>query len=316
MNGVSLPLGEAARGTSMTTATKRGTALGRENIAAGIGLMVLGMFLFSINDALGKWLAASYTVAQILLFRSVSATVVLVPVLGRERLRQAMWMPRPWLECLRVLLATLETICFYAAVAVLPLADAVTYYLAGPIYVTLIAALFLGEKVGWRRWLAVMFGFLGVLIILRPGLGVFQPAAAYALACAVSLAFYNILTRKVSRYDGFLTTFLFTGVIGAGAATAFGLLAWSNPTPGDWGLIGALCITSILGHFLLIRALESAPAAVLQPFHYLILVWAIILGFVFFDELPDLVTLTGGAVVVASGLFVVWREHAASRRAP
>ena len=139
----------------------------QENIAAGIGLMILGMFIFSINDALGKWLA-TYTVAVLLLFRSFAASVVLVPVLRTSGLRQAMWMPRPWLECLRMFLATAETMCFYWAVSVLPLADAMTYYLAGPIYVTVMAALFLGEPVRWRRGLAVIVGFVGVVVALQP----------------------------------------------------------------------------------------------------------------------------------------------------
>ena len=284
----------------------------------GILFMVGAVTVFALQDAITKHLVAAYPAPFFLMIRywAFAAFALAIALRARQPTLDVANSRAPVQQILRALLLYFSMILFALGVRELKLADTHAILAAMPLMVTALSAPLLGEKVGWRRWLAVMFGFLGVLIILRPGLGVFQPAAAYALACAVSLAFYNILTRKVSRYDGFLTTFLFTGVIGAGAATAFGLLAWSNPTPGDWGLIGALCITSILGHFLLIRALESAPAAVLQPFHYLILVWAIILGFVFFDELPDLVTLTGGAVVVASGLFVVWREHAASRRAP
>src|SRR5690606_13990986 len=123
-----------------------------------------------------------------------AASVVLVPVLRGEGLRQAMWMPRPWLEVLRLLFAVGETICFYAAVAVLPLADTVTYYLAGPIYVTLIAALFLGEKVGWRRWTAIVIGFAGVLIALQPGAGIFGWHALIAFVGSLCYALFMIVT--------------------------------------------------------------------------------------------------------------------------
>ena len=309
MNGVSLPLGEAARGTSMTTATKRGTALGRENIAAGIGLMVLGMFLFSINDALGKWLAASYTVAQILLFRSVSATVVLVPVLGRERLRQAMWMPRPWLECLRVLLATLETICFYAAVAVLPLADAVTYYLAGPIYVTLIAALFLGEKVGWRRWLAVLVGFGGVLLALQPTAGIFGWHALIAFAGSVVYALFLIVTRMLRGTDDtIMATWQVWTALGFGAITAW--WHWAPiADPTDVGLLLLLGVVALGGIVCVNRALAYAPASVVVPYQYTLIVWAILFGYVFFGDLPAPLTLLGAAIIVAAGLFIYFRER-------
>jgi drug/metabolite transporter (DMT)-like permease len=220
----------------------------------------------------------------------------------------------PYQQVTRALLLYFSMIAFALGVRELKLADTHAILAVMPLIVTALSAPMLGERVGWRRWLAVMTGFAGVLIILRPGIGVFHPAAIYPIACAIMLALYTVLTRRVSRHDTFLTTFFYTGVVGAAAATSIGFFYWSEPSLADWAFIGALCITSILGHFLLIRALELAPAAVLQSFHYLILVWAIILGFVFFNELPDVVTVAGGAVVVASGLFVVWREHAAARR--
>ena len=141
----------------------------KDNVLAGIGLMVLAVFLFAVNDALGKWLAERYAAPQILLFRSIAALAILLPVVSRAGHRSR-WSrsPRPRLQVLRAFLAASETGLFYAAVAYLPLADAMTYYLAGPIYVTVLAALFLGEKVGWRRWSAIVVGFVGVLIALRP----------------------------------------------------------------------------------------------------------------------------------------------------
>lgn len=282
----------------------------------GIALMIAAVTIFAIQDAITKHLALAYPAPFFLmirywafaLFAGAMAVHASQPTLDIAASRA------PFQQIARALLLYFSMILFALGVRELKLADTHAILAAMPLIVTALSAPMLGERVGWRRWLAVMVGFSGVLIILRPGLTVFQPAAIYPIACALMLALYTVLTRRVSRRDTFFTTFLYTGAVGAAAATSVGIFYWTEPSLTDWAFIGALCITSILGHFLLIRALEAAPAAVLQPFHYLILVWAIILGFVFFGELPDAITLAGGAVVVASGLFVVWREHAASRR--
>jgi len=293
----------------MAGASGGGVSGHRENIAAGIGLMVLGMFIFSVNDALGKWLAATYTVAQILLFRSAAAAVVLVPVLRAEGLRQAMWMPRPWLETLRVGLATAETICFYAAVSVLPLADAVTYYLAGPIYVTLIAALFLGEKVGWRRWTAVLVGFGGVILALQPTTGIFGWHALIAFAGSVIYALLMIVTRMLR---GTSPTVMAAWQIWTGLL--FGLAtAWWHWTPIANGfdilLLGLLGVVALGAIVCVNRSLAYAPASVVVPYQYTMIVWAIVFGYVFFGDVPDLLTLLGAAIIVGAGLFIYFRER-------
>ncbi|HET7717377.1 MAG TPA: DMT family transporter [Bauldia sp.] len=281
----------------------------RENIAAGIGLMVLGMFIFSVNDALGKWLAATYTVAQILLFRSFAASIVLVPVLGASGLRRAMWMPRPWLECLRVFLATAETMCFYAAVSVLPLADAVTYYLAGPIYVTLIAALFLGERVGWRRWTAVFVGFGGVLLALQPTTGMFGWHALIAFAGSVIYALFLIVTRMVRGTPETVMAAwqIWTGLL-FGVATA-----WIDWVPianlSDAFLLGLLGVVALGAIVCVNRSLALAPASVVVPYQYTLIVWAIIFGYAVFGDVPNVLTLIGAAVIVAAGLFIYFRER-------
>jgi drug/metabolite transporter (DMT)-like permease len=293
----------------MAGASGGGVSGHKENIAAGIGLMVLGMFIFSVNDALGKWLAATYTVAQILLFRSAAAAAVLVPVLRSSGLRQAMWMPRPWLETLRVGLATAETICFYAAVSVLPLADAVTYYLAGPIYVTLIAALFLGEKVGWRRWTAVLVGFGGVILALQPTTGIFGWHALIAFAGSVIYALLMIVTRMLR---GTSPTVMAAWQIWTGLL--FGLAtAWWHWTPIASGfdvlLLGLLGVVALGAIVCVNRSLAYAPASVVVPYQYTMIVWAIVFGYVFFGDVPDLLTLLGAAIIVGAGLFIYFRER-------
>lgn len=293
----------------MAGASGGGVSGHKENIAAGIGLMVLGMFIFSVNDALGKWLAATYTVAQILLFRSAAAAAVLVPVLRTSGLKQAMWMPRPWLETLRVGLATAETICFYAAVSVLPLADAVTYYLAGPIYVTLIAALFLGEKVGWRRWTAVLVGFGGVILALQPTTGIFGWHALIAFAGSVIYALLMIVTRMLR---GTSPTVMAAWQIWTGLL--FGLAtAWWHWTPIANGfdvlLLGLLGVVALGAIVCVNRSLAYAPASVVVPYQYTMIVWAIVFGYVFFGDVPDLLTLLGAAIIVGAGLFIYFRER-------
>ena len=293
----------------MAGASGGGVSGHKENIAAGIGLMILGMFIFSVNDALGKWLAATYTVAQILLFRSAAAAAVLVPVLRTSGLKQAMWMPRPWLETLRVGLATAETICFYAAFSVLPLADAVTYYLAGPIYVTLIAALFLGEKVGWRRWTAVLVGFGGVILALQPTTGIFGWHALIAFAGSVIYALLMIVTRMLR---GTSPTVMAAWQIWTGLL--FGLAtAWWHWTPIASGfdilLLGLLGVVALGAIVCVNRSLAYAPASVVVPYQYTMIVWAIVFGYVFFGDVPDLLTLLGAAIIVGAGLFIYFRER-------
>jgi drug/metabolite transporter (DMT)-like permease len=294
----------------MTSTTSRPAGEGRrENVAAGIGLMLLGMFIFSVNDALGKWLAATYTVAQILLFRSFAATAVLVPFLGTAGLRQAMWMPRPRLEGLRVFLATAEVICFYAAVSVLPLADAVTYYLAGPIYVTLIAALFLGEKVGWRRWTAVLVGFGGVLLALRPSAGVFGWHALIAFAGSVIYAVFLVVTRALrGTPDTIMAAWQIWTALIFGIATAW----WDwipIAAPRDILLLCLLGVVALVAIVCVNRSLALAPASIVVPYQYTLIVWAILFGYLVFGDVPDTLTLIGAAIIVGAGLFIYFRER-------
>ena len=219
-------------------------------------------------------------------------------------------MPRPWLECLRVFLATAETMCFYAAVSVLPLADAITYYLAGPIYVTLIAALFLGEKVGWRRWTAVLVGFGGVLLALQP------TRRHLRLACADRLRRQRHLRAvpdrhphapRHARHDH------------GGLADLDGAPLRHRRPPGGTGCrsrtasdVVLLCLLGVvaLGAIVCVnRSLTFAPASVVVPYQYTLIVWAIVFGYVFFGDVPDLLTLIGAAIIVAAGLFIYFRER-------
>jgi drug/metabolite transporter (DMT)-like permease len=179
----------------------------------------------------------------------------------------------------------------------------------------LIAALsgpVLGEGVGWRRWVAIAVGFLGVLVILQPGITVFQPAAVIPLIAATMFALYGLLTRYAARRDSAATSFFWTGVSGMVALTLAGLWFWQPMTAPDWGWMGALCLTGALGHFLLIKTYEVAEASAVQPFAYLQLVFASALGIAVFGETLAPNVAIGAAIVVGAGLFTLLRGRRAA----
>ena len=148
----------------------------RNALVAGILLMLAGDFMFALNDAMGKWLVASFSVGQVVMIRSIGAFVVLGPMMAKQGTEKLFRLERPWLQFWRAAATTIDTACFYAAVVYLPLADVMSFYMAGPIYVAALSHLLLGEKVGWRRWIAILAGFCGVLIVLRPSAATLSPS--------------------------------------------------------------------------------------------------------------------------------------------
>jgi drug/metabolite transporter (DMT)-like permease len=180
---------------------------------------------------------------------------------------------------------------------------------AYPLLVAALSGPILGERVGWRRWVAIGVGFIGVLFILKPGLGVFNPAAIIPLVAAVMFATYGLLTRYVARDDATATSFFWTGTTGAVVMTAVGLWFWQPMTGPDWLWMGALCVTGSLGHWLLIRCYEVAEASAVQPFAYFQMVFATTMGILVFDEALQVNVLIGASIVVAAGLFTLWRER-------
>ena len=286
----------------------------RSAALAGIGLMLAGVFLFSLNDAVGKWLVATYSVGQLLLIRSGTTLVLLSPFIWRAGMAAYRSAPRPGLQILRVLLSSLEVAMFFWAVAYLPLADAVTFYLAGPIYVTAFSVLLLGERVGWRRWTAVLAGFCGVVIALRPSAASFTLPALIALCGSVFYALLLIVTRMVRETnDTVLMTTQFAGSFAFGALTApFG---WVTPTAYDLAFLSGFGVVSIAALFCINRSLKLSDASVVVPYQYSLILWSVLLGWQVFGELPDGYTLTGAVIIVGAGLYLFWREQVASREA-
>lgn len=274
----------------------------------GVLLMLVGMALFSLNDALGKWLVASHSVGQVLLIRSLAALVVLLPFLWSFGLARLVRIERPGLQALRVVFSTAEVFCFYLAVRHLPLADVMTFWLAVPIYVAAVSSFVLGERVGPRRWLAVAVGFAGVLIALAPSGAVSGTATVAAMVGSACFAAMVITGRSLRGTPD--TALVFWQVVGAALAGAVAApLAWTAPTAFDWGLLSLLGVVAMLAHICVTRALKLADAALVAPLQYTLLPWAILLGWLFFADVPSPAMLVGGLVIVAAGLLLVLPER-------
>jgi drug/metabolite transporter (DMT)-like permease len=279
---------------------------------AGIALMTAGIFLFAVNDALGKWLVATYSVGQVMLIRSVAALALLAPFVWRD-ISSFTAAPRWNLQALRAVFATVEVACFYWAVAYLPLADVMAYYLAGPIFVTAIAGTVLREPVGWRRWSAVMAGFIGVIVCLRPGVAALTWPALIALIGSFTFSLSMISTRFLRGTGG--TVLVTTQTV---AALAFGAAAapfgWVTPASGDLALLALLGIVAMVAHVCVNRSLIVAPASTVVPYQYTTIIWAVLFGYLVFGDVPDVWMLTGGAIIIGAGLFIFLRERQLARR--
>jgi drug/metabolite transporter (DMT)-like permease len=278
----------------------------------GIALMLTGVFLFSCNDALGKYLLATYSVGQMLFIRSLAAMLLLGPLIWRAGAAPFRAAPRPGLQVLRVLFSTLEVVMFFVAVSYLPLAETVTFYLAAPILVTALSALFLGEQVGWRRWSAVLIGFAGVIIALRPSAATLTWPALIALTGSFFFSLLLIATRSLrGTADIVLTGGQLAGTLIFGTMVApFGWITSSWP---DFFCLGLLGVVAMLGLFCVNRSLKLAPASVVVPYQYTLIVWAILFGYFVFGDLPDLPMLAGSGIIIAAGLYIFWREQAVGR---
>ena len=276
-------------------------------LVAGILLMLAGDFMFALNDAMGKWLVASFSVGQVVLVRSVGAFLVLGPMIAKQGGRKLFRLDRPWLQFWRAAATTIDTACFYAAVVYLPLADVMSFYMAGPIYVAALSHFLLGEKVGWRRWAAILIGFAGVLVMLKPSSAAFSLSSIYALAGSLAFGFAIILSRRLrGTSDTTLVTWQTIGTLLVGAVLALG--SWRTPSALDVGAMLLLGIVSCVAHLLITRALKLAPASTLAPLHYTLLLWAVVFGLVFFGDVPGPRILAGSAIVVLAGLFIFHRQ--------
>jgi drug/metabolite transporter (DMT)-like permease len=280
-----------------------------EGARLGVSVMLATTTAFAVMDALTKHVATLYPAPQILWIRYMVFSLYGLGVTLRRRGKRALYSNAPWLQLARGLLLTVEILMFIIAFRHLPLADIQAIAGAGPLVTTALSVPILKEIVGIRRWSAIGVGMIGLLIIIRPGFAHFEPLLLLPLGGVVLYALYQILTRIVARHDHPDTTVLYTGLVGLIAMTLVGPFFWKTPDATGLMLLLTISVIGLIGHTLLIKALALAPASVLQPLNYTMIVWAVLLGYVFYDDLPDLPTIVGALIVAAGGLYTFHRER-------
>ncbi len=281
-----------------------------DSVGRAIVLTLITIGVFGIQDAVSKMLVQSYSPFMITMMRYWGfALFALVLVLRQAPLRQALNSRVPGWQVLRGVLLIADIWFFALALKTVPLGELQAIVIVYPLLVTLFAIPVLGEKVGLFRFAAVGAGFLGALVVMRPGGVPLDWGAAFALASSVLYAFYIVVTRKVSQYDSAPTSMIYVALVGLVMSGAVGVFFWEPMTWGDFALVVVMMITTCAGHGVMVIALTMAPASVLQPFNYFSLPWAIVLSVVVFGHWIDPVSLLGAGIIVVAGLVVMARER-------
>ncbi|WP_144578590.1 DMT family transporter [Agrobacterium sp. DE0009] len=273
--------------------------------------------IFAAQDGISKHLGTAYPPVFIAMLRywAFALFVLLMAARSAGGIRGAVMANRPWLQISRGVLLAVQIVFSIFSFAIVGLAHSHSIIASAPLIVAALSVPLLGEKVGWRRWCAIFVGFIGVLVILKPDGEGFDKTLLITFVAAFMLALYGVLTRLGSRSDTAMTSFFYTGVAGAAALTMVGPFYWVNLAPYDWIWMLALCITGMSGHYCLIRAFELADAASVQPFSYYQLVLVSIIGVAVYGEVVTPNMVIGAAIVIAAGLFTIWREHVTGRKA-
>ncbi len=286
--------------------------------ATGIRFALLAVTLFALQDGISKHLAASYPVPFFVMIRYwfFAAFVLVLASRAPGGLRGAARTRMPVVQCLRGVLLAAQIIVIVSAFDLIGLGATQSVFALHPLLATLLAIPVLGEQVGWRRLAAVAVGFAGVLVILRPGAEVVDTNALVALLAALMFAVYGVLTRLANRADGHArASFFYTGIAGAVFMTAVGPFFWTSMLPVDWIWMALLCVTGMSGHYFLIRALDATEAFRIQPLIYLQMVFGMGVGAIVFGETIEAAALVGVAMIIAAGLYVIWREYQTIRAA-
>ena len=273
---------------------------------------MLAMLCYASMDAISKFLVADYAVGQIVWIRCILIFLFSWFIVRHHGLRGALRTQRPWLQITRSLILVIESAIFVLAFRYLPLADTHAVAATSPLIVIALGVMFLGERAGAARWLAVAAGFAGVLLIVRPGLRELDWPVLLPLAGAVLWATYQILTRLAARHDSADTSLIWAALVPLIATTFVGPIGWQWPTVPAWILMTLISAIGAVGNYALIKALDYAEAGAVQPYSYTLLVWAALLGFVMFGDTPDGWIILGAAIVVASGLYTWHHDRRAA----
>ena len=286
----------------------------KQNERLGILLMIITTIVFASQDGLSKYLATEYNVYMVVMIRYWFFAAFVISMSSRRTggIKLVVKTKSPILQIFRSLILVAEMCITILAFTLLGLAETHAIFASYPLIIAMLSGPILGEYVGWRRWLAISVGFIGILIILNPGNGIFSPYALVPLAGAILFALYGLLTRYVGQYDNSSTSFFWTGVVGSIAMTVVGLNFWDPVSKSDWSIMLLLSASGVVGHYLLIKCYEVAEASAVQPFAYLQLIWASMIGIIIFGEQITTNVLIGACIIVGAGLFTLWRERKVS----
>jgi len=274
---------------------------------------LLGWMFLPVMDGFAKYLSDDLPILQITWARYFFTVAFVFPIMLFFYKKQLVWSDKPRLQIFRGLILLSANICFFYAISVISLAKALTLAFIAPLIVTAFSPILLGEKVGFRRWTAVAVGFIGSLIVIRPGFLEFNLASMAALATGFFYGFYLIITRKLSTSDNPLLTLLITGMVGALLVSLIIPFYWVKPTLNQWSLMAGIGVFACIGHLFLILSLKYADASKLAPLGYTEIIPNVIIGYYFFNEFPDNWTYLGLFIIVLSGLYISRREYHLSR---
>ena len=286
----------------------------KQNERLGILLMIITTIVFASQDGLSKYLATEYNVYMVVMIRYWFFAAFVISMSSRRTggIKRVAKTKSPILQIFRSVILVAEMCITILAFTLLGLAETHAIFASYPLIIAMLSGPILGEYVGWRRWLAISVGFIGILIILNPGNGIFSPYALVPLVGAILFALYGLLTRYVGQYDNSSASFFWTVVVGSIAMTIIGLNYWDPVSKSDWSIMLLLSASGVVGHYLLIKCYEVAEASAVQPFAYLQLIWASMIGIIIFGEQITTNVLIGACIIVGAGLFTLWRERKVS----
>ncbi|KAE9632466.1 DMT family transporter [Parasedimentitalea maritima] len=282
------------------------------NVPLGILLMIGATVVFALQDGISRHLAGTYNTYMVVMVRYwfFAAFVVFLATRAPGGIRATAKTDQLGLQIFRGALLVAEICVAVYGFTILGLIESQAVFISYPLLVAALSGPVLGESVGWRRWSAIGVGLIGVLVILQPGMGVFNPAAVIPFFSALMFAVYGLLTRYAARKDTTATSFFWTGIAGAVCMTVVGIWFWEPMVGSDWLWMALLCVSGVAGHWLLIKCYEMAEASAVQPFAYFHLIWTAILGIAVFSEVIRTNVAIGAGIIIAAGLFTLWRERA------
>ena len=283
----------------------------QNNVLFGITLMVITTFMFSSMDGVSRYLAEKNNVFTLVTMRYwfIAFVMIVTCLFIKNRISDILNTKQPYIQFSRGVILSLNNCLVVYTFTLLGLVETHAIIACYPLIVAGLSVPFLGERFGWRRWMAIFTGFIGVIIILRPNTNVITEGSIFAIVGAIMFAVYLILTRYVSRSDTAITSFFWTGIGGTVTMSLISLFIWDDILKEDYLWLLIMCVLSAGSHFMMVKTLQVAEASVVQPFSYLQLVFGSIIGVTIFSESIDLMIIVGALVVIGSGLFTTWREY-------